>query len=106
MERSGKSILIWVFQYQGEFSNQNRHGIARVIFKHGTVFEGLYINDKKEGKGKLLFPNGDIFEGTWKNGARFGAGVLTQASTGLEIQQIWNEDLKTKYSKCVDKFPQ
>ena len=45
---------------------------ARVLFPNGDAYEGEMTNDKKHGQGKLISPNGAAYEGEWKDDKREG----------------------------------
>jgi hypothetical protein len=73
-------------QYQGQHNNfheKNHHGLARVEYEGGDMYEGQYVNGLKTGYGRYLWNNGDYYLGQFKNGALDGRG-LYHFSTGKE----------------------
>ena len=43
-----------------------------MIYKNGKVYEGEWSNDKKHGQGAQRFPNGTIYIGKYENGKPHG----------------------------------
>jgi hypothetical protein len=54
----------------------------------GDVYEGEYSNDVKHGNGKYTYANGDTFDGKYENG-RWKFGQFTVGATGE--QQIFKD---------------
>jgi hypothetical protein len=71
--------------YEGEFRDNEPHGIGKMTYKDGRVSEGIWENEKivyegeladgkPHGKGKWIYPDG-TYEGEWKNGEAHGKGT-------------------------------
>jgi len=77
--------------YEGEYSDDKKHGKGRYEYPNGDVFEGIWSEGSKNGKGTETFGNGDVFEGEFRNDNREGPGVYTYAS-GAVLSGTWERD--------------
>jgi len=60
--------------YEGQWSDDKRHGKGRMDWKNGAVYEGDWFNNKSHGVGRIVYPNGDGFQGQGEYGLRHGQG--------------------------------
>lgn len=61
--------------YEGEFFNNQRHGMGKLIMYEYGKFIGNFKNNQKNGLGKLYFDNGDYFNGNWLDNQFTGIGI-------------------------------
>ncbi len=69
--------------YEGQFLNNKKQGLGRLIFENGETYEGNFKNDRLDGNGIYTYQNGKIVhKGQFKNG-KFHEGVkyLSDGST-------------------------
>jgi len=52
--------------FEGEYVNQQRHGVGRYIYADGRVYTGTWVRGKRWGKGTFTFPNEEERSGVWK----------------------------------------
>jgi hypothetical protein len=58
--------------YEGEWKDDQRHGIGIYKFPDGSVYEGEWERNQPHGIGKLTYPDGSIYEGCYKHGKKDG----------------------------------
>ena len=75
--KSGKGILKLASCdfYEGEWSNDKRHGRGILHF-NGDIYEGEYKDDIMQGYGKYIWDDGDIYEGEFHDGVFHGKGKM------------------------------
>ena len=73
---------------------------ARVLFPNGDAYEGEMTNDKKHGQGKLISPNGAAYEGEWKDDKKHGQGKATYSDGGM-YEGEWKDDKKHGQGKLT-----
>lgn len=56
----------WV-KYEGEFSQDNKHGKGRIYLTSDEYVEGEFRDDMLNGWAKFYKQNGDYIEGRWEN---------------------------------------
>jgi len=55
-------------QYEGAFSNNQKHGRGRFAWAGGDVYEGLYHKDRRyDERGRMTLADGSSFEGIFVN---------------------------------------
>ena len=56
----------WV-KYDGEFNEDQKHGVGTLYFLNGTKFFGTFVHDKVEGKGSYYRNEQDLdpINGIW-----------------------------------------
>lgn len=66
----GKGILSHANKnvYSGEWVDDKRCGIGRMLYADGSVYDGAYFNDRRHGKGVLKLLKGDVYEGDFERG--------------------------------------
>jgi hypothetical protein len=62
--------------------------------KKVASFEGMYTDGKKHGLGKMTFPNGDVYNGEWKENKMEGEGTYMYAKTKDIYSGAWVAGLK------------
>ena len=62
--------------YIGGRKNGKKHGLGKMTYANGNVYEGEWKDNKKHGKGKYTWRNGFHYEGEWNNGKRHGKGIM------------------------------
>lgn len=53
--------------YEGEWTNDRKHGKGTYKFGNGDVYTGDWNSDKMHGKGKFVTNDGKVCEGEFKN---------------------------------------
>ena len=51
-----------------------KHGIGKIYYTSGSLFDGFWANDKANGEGTFKYTNGDVFKGFFKDGLKHGMG--------------------------------
>lgn len=64
--------------FQGEFSDDDYHGVGVYRFGTGERYEGEFRNNCFDGSGSFYWPNGIQFLGESKFDKRHGPGILLQ----------------------------
>ena len=65
------------FTYEGEFSQNMRHGKGVEVTRDGNRYEGYFANGKKHGKMKITLANGATIDCEFSHGVGVGDGVMT-----------------------------
>ena len=65
------------------------HGIGKLNYKNGYVYEGDFLDGKEYGYGILIWPDGDFFKGRWVEGRKNGEGTMYVKTKGIEIIGNW-----------------
>ena len=66
-------------RYTGPYIAGKRHGIGKLIYNSGNVYEGEFANDKRSGKGVFTWNDGSVYKGTFTDGKLSGKGTYTSA---------------------------
>lgn len=77
--------------YTGNFANDLKCGLGRMVFATKEVFDGDWANDLPHGQGTMEYPSGDRYEGGWKAGQRSGHGILRYANKDV-YDGNWDEN--------------
>jgi hypothetical protein len=79
------------------------HGMARIIYVDGSVYEGPVSNGVYEGKGIMTNPDGSKYAGPFVNGLMNGSGFFLAAGSTTPITKHYrrgketNPDLRARY---------
>lgn len=65
-----------------------RHGIGKMMFSSGAVYEGQWQFDKMTGYGTMKLPDGTIQRGTRKEGSLQGCAVFTWPDGVTEYREF------------------
>lgn len=83
--------------YQGHIKdiqgNLIRHGLGKLLFQDGTLYEGYWKEDAPFGFGRLIKANGDVYEGGVNGYKASGKGVLYSLD-GYIYNGEWENDKK------------
>lgn len=90
-EKHGLAKMIWTNGdvYEGYFENNLRNGKGTMVFASRTgekekgKYEGYWKNDMMHGKGSRRYPNGDTYDGEFRFGKRHGEGRFSYANGDL-----------------------
>ena len=76
-------------EYIGEWKEDKRHGIGRMLWSNGTLYEGKYNFDRRHNvTGKVTFQNGDIYDGGWVNDRMEGSCTVIRKGVVIKGQFI------------------
>ena len=62
------------FQYEGNYSNNKKHGEGCLVMSNGTRIEGMFNNDELTGPAQISYANGDVYQGDLVLGEKSGYG--------------------------------
>ncbi|GFH30673.1 MORN repeat-containing protein 3, partial [Haematococcus lacustris] len=72
-----------------------------VYWVSGERYQGEWSDNKRHGKGTVVYKNGDKYEGDWANGLRHGLGTLWIFKGGKYIVRYngeWRQDTPTAWA--------
>jgi len=69
-KKSGKGTMEYNNKdfYNGEWDDDQMHGLGHYKWYTGDEYRGGFKNDKRHGKGTLILSNGEVYEATWEDG--------------------------------------
>ncbi len=66
-----------ICKYTGEVNGKNKpHGIGKMVWFYGKVYEGEWKDGSRTGRGKLTYSDGGFYDGEWVGGLMHGKGKL------------------------------
>jgi len=68
--------------YEGEWKNNQRHGVGRFVWNNNDRYVGEWCQDYKHGHGIMLWTNGDRYDGFWDHDLRQGKAIYSYANGG------------------------
>jgi len=74
---NGKKIFTNGYNYEGYFVNGQLHGIGKITYPAGSIYEGETVNGYPNGKGKKILSGGVVQEGDFVDGWLHGNGRIT-----------------------------
>ena len=57
--------------------DQLPHGVGRIVYSNGQVYEGHVQCGKRHGRGTNTWPDGQVYSGEWQEDSRTGRGTHT-----------------------------
>ena len=78
--------------YDGEYSNNKRHGKGIIYRNNKIIYNGDFIDDKFEGNGKLLYNNGDYYIGSFIKGLKDGKGIEYYQNNTIKYDGDFSKD--------------
>jgi len=76
MQSLEKHIKRSKYGYTGEFNSMDLpHGLGKLIYGNGNIYEGQFENGKRHGTGTLILSDGGSYIGEWKNDKKSGVGT-------------------------------
>ena len=84
------SGLVFGAEYIGKKRDNKNHGLGKLIYTNGHVYEGSWQKGKRHGLGKYLWPSGAYYEGAWFEGQKQGLGKYLM-SDGRVYEGLWEE---------------
>jgi hypothetical protein len=69
--------------YEGDWKNDVRHGIGKLVLLRGDVYEGNWVNGSMTGEGKHIKFEGGVYVGDFVNGVKTGKGKYTSSNGGV-----------------------
>lgn len=82
--------------YEGEFKQDQFHGLGMFNKEEGEKFNGEFKNGKKHGYGCCENPDGTIYDGQWENDKPHGEGSMTDAE-GNTVVGVWLNGEQVEY---------
>ena len=77
--------------YQGEFVNDEYHGLGTLTCKNGKMYHGDFFVNCKIGQGTCTFEDGSCYVGQWYNDMMFGNGTYRWPNGDKYVGQ-WRND--------------
>lgn len=72
--------------FEGSWNkNGLKHGVGKLKFNDGTIYEGFFKDGLFNGLGTLILPDKSKYEGQFKNGKYNGYGTYTRAD-GMKFE--------------------
>eukprot|EP01104_Vermistella_antarctica_P011449 TRINITY_DN31_c0_g1_i1.p1 TRINITY_DN31_c0_g1~~TRINITY_DN31_c0_g1_i1.p1 ORF type:complete len:688 (+),score=150.25 TRINITY_DN31_c0_g1_i1:653-2716(+) len=75
--------------YVGQFLKGQRHGDGRFVSATGSSYDGEWQAGIRQGRGEAVLVNGDVYRGLFVAGRFEGRGVYTFASTGRNVEAVF-----------------
>ena len=84
VESEVKRALEWLQaeRYEGDWSNDVRHGRGALELVNGEVYTGQWRSGQRNGHGELAASLGETYSGKWIGGVRCGPGHHEASSNG------------------------
>ncbi|CAM9672084.1 unnamed protein product, partial [Discosporangium mesarthrocarpum] len=85
----------WTYEgplVDNHFDIDNIHGIYRVTTPGGEVYEGEYVDQERHGIGEYIYADNTVYIGEWHRGQRQGFGKLESAD-GAVYEGEFDHDL-------------
>ena len=77
-------------KYEGQWSNNFRHGIGKMIYNNIGEYHGYWENGKRHGEGVFTYAKtGDVYSGWWRFGEKSGHGTYVFKETGMKLVGEW-----------------
>jgi hypothetical protein len=86
--------------YEGNWVNDQKSGIGKLIYVNGTVYEGEFFESKKSGFGKFTWPDRSHYEGSWIQDRIEGYGKYVYAD-GRIFKGKWVENNMMGYGELT-----
>jgi hypothetical protein len=96
----GEEVLASGITYEGEFSEGKKHGRGKVVLADGRTYEGNFVNSMPHGVGKEALADGTTYEGEWIEGKKHGKGKLVE-DDGTTYEGEFVNDLPQGVGKLV-----
>lgn len=76
--------------YDGEYSNGKKHGLGKLTYPNGDVYQGQFKENKLHGEGTYVYKKtGDIYSGTWVEGVKSGQGSYQFGADHSVLKGSW-----------------
>ena len=62
--------------YDGEYSEDKKHGYGVFTWASGNVYKGYYKDDERDGEGEMHWTDGSSYNGAWVKGIQHGYGRM------------------------------
>jgi len=79
--------------YEGQWLQNQRHGLGKSLFINGDFYEGYWLEDRPDIIGRMVTSEGDVYEGYLQRGKANGKGVFVKLNGYRYIGQ-WYNDMK------------
>jgi TPR repeat protein len=81
-------------KYEGNLSNNKKHGRGKYTWKSGNYYIGNWVNDKKNGIGKFVWSDNSFYVGDWIDDFMTGKGMYVFNDGGVYVGDV-NNDKRT-----------
>jgi len=100
-------------RYEGDFLNGVPHGLGKIFWTDGSIYEGAFENDNMQGHGTKIGSIGkhDLkYVGEWKNGQMDGQGTMISVNKETKWKMIyegeWKNDKMDGQGTSTTKHPE
>ena len=84
-------------KYEGEWKNNARHGIGKMLYAGIGEYHGYWENGKRHGEGVFTYEKtGDVYSGWWRFGQKNGHGTYVFKATGMKLVGTWDGSQMSK----------
>jgi len=88
--REGKGTILYIgtpfVSYEGDWVDDQKHGMARQLYRNGNLYDGSFRDDQRNGYGRLKYVNGDSYAGAWVNDVKHGSGIFCWSEAGTRYE--------------------
>ena len=78
-------------KYEGEWKENNKHGIGKMTFGNEGEYFGRFENGKRHGEGVFKYKKTkNVYSGSWKYGVKHGKGEFIFNATKMKIAGEWD----------------
>jgi len=88
--------------YEGDRNEKGqRHGVGRMVFENGNIYQGEWENDVENGHGVCEYTSGDVYTGNWTDGKINGQGRYDWADGEVNEGIFEGGVMNCKTGKCT-----
>jgi len=70
--------LVEKARYTGNYKDGQKHGVGKMIYPNGDIYEGEWVENRMEGEGSYTYKtSNDIYSGSWVNNKKSGQGTYS-----------------------------
>ncbi|KAJ1431852.1 radial spoke protein 10, partial [Ochromonadaceae sp. CCMP2298] len=84
-------------RYEGVYKDGLKHGVGKMVYPTGDVYEGEWFENKMQGEGTYTYKNStDIYSGGWADNKKAGKGTYEFGKDSSVLTGEWVEGQVTK----------